>query len=114
MASNLSNMSDKFYSDQCRITQVRNATLMPSFRYLVILIAAVATLYGCATTTLERKTFSSYSVGREASATIGEAFLIDQKGSVEKVKTWVGILNSPDGWKVEERYSQDFVRKELL
>jgi hypothetical protein len=71
-------------------------------------------LSGCATTTLERKAFKSYSVGREASATIGEAFLVDQNGSVEKVKTWVGIINSPDGWKVEERYSQDFVRKELL
>lgn len=87
---------------------------MPSLRFLIILTATVATLYGCATTTLERKTFSSYSVGQEASATIGEAFLVDQKGSVEKVKTWVGILNSPNGWKVEERYSQDFIRKELL
>jgi hypothetical protein len=69
---------------------------------------------GCATTTLERKTFKSYSVGRTATSTIGEPFLIDQDGSVEKVKTWVGILNSPDGWKVEDRYSRDFVRKELI
>lgn len=87
---------------------------MPTLRSIAILIIAVATLGGCATTTLERKAFSSYSVGREASATIGEAFLVDQKGSVEKVKTWVGIFNSPDGWKIEDRYSQDFVRKELL
>ncbi len=84
---------------------------------LRVLFAAIATgfvLLGCATTTLERKTFKSYSVGREATATIGEAFLVDQKGSVERMKSWVGILNSPDGWKVEERYSQDFIRKELL
>lgn len=83
-------------------------------RSIFIALVTIFTLLGCATTTLEKKTFKSYSVGREATATIGEAFLVDQNGSVEKVKTWVGILNSPDGWKVEERYSQDFVRKELL
>ena len=33
---------------------------------------------------------------------------------VEKVKTWVGLLNSPDGWKIEKRYSEDFYRKELI
>lgn len=83
-------------------------------RALLMAIATMFALFGCATTTLETKTFKSYFVGREAIATIGEAFLIDQNGSVEKVKTWVGVLNSPDGWKVEDRYSQDFVRKELL
>ena len=77
---------------------------------LSVLIAA----YGCATTTLERKSFRSYSVGQVATATIGEAFLVDQDGSVQNVKTWVGILNSPDGWRVEERYSRDYFRKELL
>ena len=71
-------------------------------------------LCGCATTTLESKAFKSYTVGRTATATIGEPFLIDQGGKVEKVKTWVGILNSPNGWKVEDRYSVDFIRKELI
>lgn len=85
-----------------------------TLRTLLMAIATTFALLGCVTTTLEKKTFKSYSVGREASATIGEAFLVDQNGSVEKVKTWVGIIKSPDGWKVEERYSQDFVRKELL
>ncbi|MFH7326664.1 hypothetical protein [Desulfurivibrio sp. C05AmB] len=81
---------------------------------IFLALAMIFGLFGCATTSLEKKTFKSYSVGSEASATIGEAFLVDQSGSVEKVKTWVGVLNSPDGWKVEERYSQDFVRKELI
>ncbi len=85
-----------------------------TLRTLLITMVTTFALLGCATTSLERKTFKSYSVGSEASATIGEAFLVDQNGSVEKVKTWVGIINSPDGWKVEERYSQDFIRKELL
>lgn len=87
---------------------------MRSLLAIFLTISVALTLPGCATTTLERKTFKSYSVGREATATIGEAFLVDQNGSVEKVRKWVGILNSPDGWQVEERYSQDFVRKELL
>lgn len=44
----------------------------------------------------------------------GEPFLVDQGGSVEKVKRWVGVLNSPDGWRTEERYSEDYIRKELI
>lgn len=90
--------------------------MKPAFRYFAVVVAGAAVLLanGCATTSVERKTFKSYSVGRITTAVIGDPFLIDQDGSVEKVKTWVGILNSPDGWKVEERYSRDFVRKELL
>ena len=88
--------------------------MMRSLLAIFLVISTALTLTGCATATLERKSFKSYSVGREATATIGEAFLVDQNGSVEKVRKWVGILNSPDGWQVEERYSQDFVRKELL
>jgi hypothetical protein len=83
-------------------------------RQLVLALISALFLGGCATTTLESKTFKSYTVGRPATATIGEPFLIDQDGTVEKVKTWVGILNSPNGWKVEDRYSVDFVRKELI
>jgi hypothetical protein len=53
-------------------------------------------------------------VGSVATATIGEAFLVDQDGSIKTVKSWVGILNSPDGWKIDKRYSDDFIRRELL
>lgn len=82
---------------------------------LFVLAAAVAIFaVGCASTTLQRKNFKSYSVGSVATATIGETFLVDQNGSVETVKSWVGIFNSPDGWKTEERYSRDFLRKELI
>jgi len=83
-------------------------------RSLVFALMPAVFLCGCATTTLESKAFKSYTVGRTATATIGEPFLIDQGGKVEKVKTWVGILNSPNGWKVEDRYSVDFIRKELI
>lgn len=81
---------------------------------ICMLIVMLGLASGCATTTLERKTFKSYMVGRTATATIGEPFLVDQAGSVEKVKTWVGVLNSSDGWRVEDRYSRDFIRKELI
>ncbi len=76
--------------------------------FVTILVAS------CASTTLERKNFQSYTVGNTSTARTGDTFLIDQNGSVETVKSWVGILNSSDGWKIEERYSRDFVRKELL
>lgn len=91
---------------------------MTSKRYSTISVCAfiiTITLFsGCASTTLEKREFKSYSVGKTETATIGEPFLVDQDGSVKKVKKWVGILNSPDGWKVEEHYTEDFVRKELI
>jgi hypothetical protein len=71
-------------------------------------------LSGCATSTLESKTYKSYAVGQTKTATIGDAFLVDQNGSISTVKEWVGVLNSPDGWRVSQRASQDFIRKELL
>ncbi len=79
-----------------------------------IAIAASVFASGCATQTLENHTYKTYSVGKTATATIGEPFLVDQDGSVRKVKRWVGILNSPDGWAVENRYSENYVRKELI
>jgi hypothetical protein len=89
---------------------------MTTWRHGRLLVALVTSLIaaGCATTTLQSKTYKSYTVGKTATAIIGEPFLIDQDGKLETVKTWVGILNSPDGWKTEDRYSVDFVRKELI
>ena len=81
---------------------------------LAIIAAALFVAAGCATTVLQRQTFQSYSVGEIREATVGEPFIVDQKGSIEKVRIWVGILNSPDGWKTENRYSEDWLRRELL
>lgn len=81
-------------------------SLLPS---LVFVLVA-----GCATTTLEHRDYNSYVVGHKSTATLGEPFLIDQAGSVERVRRWVGILNSPNGWATETRNSEDYVRKELV
>lgn len=83
---------------------------------LKIISAVILTVFvfGCASTVLEKKTFKGYTVGNVLIASIGVPFLVDQDGTVETVKSWVGILNSPDGWKIEETYSEDFVRKELI
>lgn len=72
------------------------------------------TTFGCASQTLERVDYQSYTLGQVRSSSIGEAFLVDQDGTRETVKNWVGLMNSSDGWKVEQRYSADYVRKELL
>jgi len=63
---------------------------------------------------LESRVFKSYTIGEEKSAPVGEAFLVDQNGTVVKQKVWVGLLYSPNGWKVTEEYSTDFIRKELI
>jgi len=74
----------------------------------------VTVLSACATTVVDRQTFSSYTVGENKEATVGEAFIVDQQGSVETVRHWVGLLSSPDGWKTDKRYSADWMRRELL
>jgi len=81
---------------------------------LVPVLLSILFTSGCATTVLESRAFKSYSLGETKTAAVGEAFLVDQSGTVQKVKKWVGIMNSPDGWQVTEEYSKDFLRKELL
>lgn len=81
---------------------------------ITCVVLATVIITGCASTVLERKTFKGYTVGKELTAPIGVPFLVDQDGTVETVKTWVGLLYSPNGWKIEQRYSADFVRKELI
>ncbi len=71
-------------------------------------------LSGCASQVVQSQYYKSYSVGVERTATIGDSFLVDQSGSIEIVRRWVGVLNSPDGWKETKVYSQDFVRRELI
>ncbi len=71
-------------------------------------------LSGCASTVINRENFSSYTVGDVKEVTVGDAFIVDQQGSVETVKHWVGVFNSPDGWKIDKRYSADWLRRELL
>ncbi|WP_249180532.1 hypothetical protein [Burkholderia ambifaria] len=82
-------------------------------RYAAVAAFCIA-LAGCMTTTLESQTYRSYSVGILKTATIGDAFIVDQDGTISTVKHWVGILNSPDGWQVSKVYSSDWVKKELI
>lgn len=86
---------------------------MDGLRALGVAIALLG-LSACASTTLDRQEFKSYALGAERSANIGDAFLVDQSGYVETVKTWVGLLYSPDGWARKKVYSEDFLRKELV
>lgn len=68
---------------------------------------------GC-TSVLEVKPYSTYKVGEVRTASVGDAFLEVQKGTVRRVREWVGIANSPDGWRVRDQFSPDFIRKELI
>jgi hypothetical protein len=68
---------------------------------------------GCATV-LEVKPVKSYFLNETSSATVGSPFLTDQKGTVKQIKHWVGVLRSPEGWRIDEVYSLDYLRRELL
>jgi hypothetical protein len=56
----------------------------------------------------------SYFLNETKSTVIGNPFLVDQKGTIEKRKVWVGLFNSPDGWEIKDVVKSDFVRKELI
>ena len=75
---------------------------------------SIITVGGCASTILESKPYKTYSVGSTVSANVGMPFLEAQKGTVTKIKHWVGVANSPNGWKTEDIYSSDFIKKELV
>ena len=81
-------------------------------RFMSIVVAMA--LAACASTTLDRETFKSYYLHQQRTVNIGEAFLVDQDGTVETRREWVGILNSPDGWRENKVYSKDWIRKELI
>jgi hypothetical protein len=83
-------------------------------RTIALATVAVASLYGCAAQVVSSSDYKGYSVGQKLTAPVGGTFLVSQTGRIEKVKKWVGILNSPDGWAFETRNSPDFVRKELV
>ena|ERR1043166_2483370 len=83
--------------------------------YLIFFtLSSIFFFAGCVSTTLETRTLKSYDIGQTKKANLGDVFLVDQDGSIQKVKRWVGLLNSPDGWQVTEEYSKDFIRKELI
>lgn len=83
-------------------------------RKIILFMICAALLSGCASTVLESKRFQSYEIGQTKTATIGDAFLVDQDGELIKTKQWVGLINSPDGWGITSHYSANFIRKELL
>lgn len=80
----------------------------------LIVVVATALLSGCASTVIEQRTFKSYTVGRDLTATTGSVMFTDQNGYITKRRVWVGILNSPDGWKTTTEPSEDFYKKELI
>lgn len=79
-----------------------------------IALAVSLCLAGCASTVVSRQDLPSYRVGQTYSASVGGTLLVSQRGAVERVRRWVGIMNSPDGWQEDDRYTSDYVRKELV
>lgn len=83
-------------------------------RRLILALAAAIALAGCATQLIDSSTYKGYTVGQTLKAPVGGAFLVSQLGTVSRVKRWVGIIHSPDGWQEQSQYSQGYLRKELI
>jgi hypothetical protein len=79
----------------------------------LIVITLILLLGGCVTVMDTRPT-QTYRLGEVKTCVIGDPFLVDQKGTVSRVKRWVGILYSRDGWQTTDEYSPDYLRRELL
>jgi hypothetical protein len=71
-------------------------------------------LSGCAPQVLQSTPLQSYRVGQALKASPGGTLLTAQAGNVQTVRRWVGVMNSPDGWKTSSEVSADYVRKELI
>lgn len=84
-------------------------TLKAIFCVLIIGITS-----GCASTVLESNPYKTYTIGSTVTANVGMPFLEAQTGKITKIKHWVGVANSPDGWQIDDIYSFDFIKKELV
>lgn len=80
---------------------------------VLVWVLTIFTISGC-TSVIESKPYKTYRVGSMVNATVGMSFLEAQTGTKSKVKRWVGLMASPNGWKVEDVYSDDFIKKELV
>lgn len=75
---------------------------------------ALAIITGCASTVIETRDLQSYYIGVIETHPVGQPFVVDQSGTSETVRRWVGLFNSPDGWAEVTTFSMDFVRRELI
>jgi len=45
----------------------------------------------------------------------GNPMVVQESGTIEKKRRWVGLLRSPNGWEtMETNYGDDFTREELI
>jgi hypothetical protein len=91
--------------------EMNEISLRLTKRFAAIALCALA---GCATQVVDQSTYKGYTVGQTLKAPVGGAFLVSQLGTTSKVRRWVGILNSSDGWQEQTQYSQGYLRKELI
>ena len=77
-------------------------------------VLVAASLAGCAAQVVSSTPRQTYTVGQALNAPVGGTLLRVERGNVNQVRRWVGIINSPDGWVTETAYSPDYVSSELI
>jgi len=95
-------------------TLYNKESIMNPILKIITCMLAISIISGCSSTVMESKPYKTYSIGSTVTASVGMPFIEAQTGTITKVKHWVGVLNSPDGWKVDDVYSSDFIKKELV
>lgn len=96
-------------------SRCKNIYRINTWQGLVLVGTFAALIFGCASTALETKSYRFYEIGKQATAKVGTPMLTREEGTIEDKRVWVGIMNSPNGWKtIETKYSDDYKRKKLI
>lgn len=87
---------------------------MKNANWTLILLNALF-LCSCANVQIRPVHSKNYSLGIIKKANIGSSMLMNKKAwLVDEGKRWVGIINSPDGWKHVQYYTDESFQEELI
>ncbi len=84
----------------------------PGFIFVLLLMLSVA---GCTSTAKKVFNEKTYTLGGTVTGSEGNLIASELQGEVETTRSWVGIMNSDDGWgPARLEFSDDYLEKKLF
>lgn len=84
------------------------------YHKFLILILPILFFFGCASTQVKPVNFKNYGIDSLKKVNIGDKMVINRDGYQYETKEWVGLFNSPDGWRYRKYLSDDSFQEELI
>ncbi len=98
-----------------KVTIKENHTAINCSWFLVLLLIVFIGLSGCSSTQVKPFNDRTYSLNNTITVGKGEIIARETRGEVESTRSWVGIMNSEDGWSnAELEFSNDFIDRKLI